>query len=98
MDNKLNIHVKIVDRSYPLKIERKDEEKIRKAANKINETVTEYQKLYGKNSDGQDFLAMATLQFATRLIDFEEKNEILPIIEQIKEMDSLLSDFLENEQ
>lgn len=98
MDNKLNIHVKIVDRSYPLKIERKDEEKIRKAANKINETVTEYQKLYGKNNDSQDFLAMAILQFVTRLIDFEEKNEILPIMEQIKEMDNLLSDFLEKEQ
>lgn len=98
MDDKLNINVNIVDRSYPLKINRSEEEKIRKAANKINETVTEYQKLYGKNNDGQDFLAMATLQFVTRLIEFEEKHQILPILEDIKEIDSMLSDFLNTEQ
>ena len=50
MDDKLTIRVNIVDRYYPLKIDRKDEEKIRKAAKKINDTVTQYQKLY-ENKD-----------------------------------------------
>ena len=38
MDDKLTIRVNIVDRYYPLKIDRKDEEKIRKATKKINDT------------------------------------------------------------
>ena len=36
MDDKLTIRVNIVYRYYPLKIDRKDEEKIRRATKKIN--------------------------------------------------------------
>ncbi len=96
-DNTLNINVTIVDRSYPLKIRRADEERVRKAANRINDTVAEYQKLYGKNNDGQDFLAMAILQFATKLIEFEEKNDTLPIVDKLRNIDDLLANFLETE-
>jgi len=39
MDDKLSIRVNIIDRFYPLKIDRKDEEKIRKAGKIINEKV-----------------------------------------------------------
>ncbi len=59
---KLTIRVNIVDRYYPLKVDRKDEEKIRLAAKKINDTVTQYKQIY-KDKDSQDFLAIAALQF-----------------------------------
>ena len=38
-NDKLSIRVNIADRFYPLKVERKDEEKIRLAAKMINEKV-----------------------------------------------------------
>ncbi len=99
MDNDtLNITIKIVDRPYPLKIKRQDEEKIRKAATKINSTVANYQKQYGKNNDGQDFLAMAILQFATKLIELEERHDVLPILEELHNIDDLLSDFFITEK
>lgn len=96
MDDKLTIRVNIADRYYPLKIDRKDEEKIRKAAKKINDTVTQYQKLYG-NKDGQDFLAMVALQFVTRLVEAEEHHEIHPVIEEVRQFDEILSEILEQE-
>ncbi len=96
MDDKLTIRVNIVDRYYPLKIDRKDEEKIRKAAKKINDTVIQYQKLYG-NKDGQDFLAMVALQFVTRLVEAEEHHEIHPVIEEVRQFDRILADLLEQE-
>jgi len=94
MDNKLTIRVNIVDRYYPLKIDRKDEEKIRKAAKKINDTVTQYQKLYD-NNDGQDFLAMVALQFVTRLVEAEEHHEIHPVLEEVRQFDKILAEILE---
>jgi len=96
MDDKLTIRVNIVDRYYPLKIDRKEEEKIRKAAKKINDTITQYQKLYG-NKDGQDFLAMVALQFVTRLVEAEEHHEIHPVIEEVRQFDKILSEILDQE-
>jgi len=78
-DNKLSIRVNVADRYYPLKIEREDEEKIRKAARMINEKVLQYKQRYS-DKDVQDFLAMAALQFVIKLIEEEEKhnNDFLP--------------------
>ncbi|HEY3388760.1 MAG TPA: cell division protein ZapA, partial [Prolixibacteraceae bacterium] len=39
MDDKLSININIADRMYPLRIDRKEEEGIRKAAKIINEKV-----------------------------------------------------------
>ncbi|MBI9065641.1 MAG: cell division protein ZapA [Salinivirgaceae bacterium] len=96
MDDKFTIRVNIVDRYYPLKIDRKDEEKIRKATKKINDTVTQYQKLYG-NKDGQDFLAMVALQFVTRLVEAEEHHEIHPVLEEVRQFDKMLAEILNQE-
>jgi len=46
MEDKLSIKVNLVDRYYPLKIDRRDEEKIRKAAKLINERVLQYKQRY----------------------------------------------------
>jgi cell division protein ZapA (FtsZ GTPase activity inhibitor) len=70
MDEKLAIKLKILDRYYPLKIKWSDEEKLREAAKRINDTVAKYQSRYA-NNDEQDFLAMAALQYATALIEAE---------------------------
>jgi cell division protein ZapA (FtsZ GTPase activity inhibitor) len=72
MDDKLSIRVNVADRYYPLKVEREDEEKIRKAARLINEKVLQYKQRY-TDKDVQDFLAMAALQYVIKLIEEEEK-------------------------
>jgi cell division protein ZapA (FtsZ GTPase activity inhibitor) len=93
MDDKLSIKVNVADRYYPLKIERKDEEKIRKAARLINEKVLQYKQRY-LDKDVQDFLAMAALQFVTRVIEMEEKMDILPLEQQLQELNDELEAFL----
>jgi len=93
MEDKLSIRINIADRYYPLKIDRKDEEKIRLAARQINEKVIQYKQRYS-DKDTQDFLAMAALQFVIKSIDAEGKGEIAPILEGIseisKELDSII--------
>lgn len=60
----LSVSVIIADRPYRLKIEKSQEEMVRKAANMINETMKELSGTY-HYKDRQDLLAMAALQFAT---------------------------------
>ena len=96
MEEKLSIRINVADRYYPLKIERKDEEKIRKATRLINEKVLQYKQRY-QDKDAQDFLAMAALQFVTRLIEMEERNDTLPLEQRLQDLNEELEEFLKRE-
>lgn len=96
MEDKLSIRVNVADRYYPLKIDRKDEEKIRKAAKMINEKVLQYKQRY-TDKDTQDFLAMAALQYVIQVIEKETNLDASPIVEELKELSSELSEFLKGE-
>ena len=93
MDDKLSIRVNVADRYYPLKVDRENEERIRKAARMINEKVLQYKQRY-TDKDVQDFLAMAALQYVIKLTEEEEKieNDYLPdaLDELIQKIDSVL--------
>lgn len=93
MEDKLSIRVNVADRYYPLKIDRSDEEKIRKAAKLINEKVIQYKQRY-TDKDLQDFLAMAALQFVIKLLEGENKFEVEPVVEELNELDEWLEEYL----
>ena len=85
MDDKLSIRVNVADRYYPLKVEREDEEKIRRAARLINEKVLQYKQRY-TDKDVQDFLAMAALQFVIKLTEEEAKHSKDNLPDALKEL------------
>jgi cell division protein ZapA (FtsZ GTPase activity inhibitor) len=85
MDDKLSIRVNVADRYYPLKVERENEEKIRRAARMINEKVLQYKQRYS-DKDNQDFLAMASLQYVIKLNEEEEKLNNFHFSDTIKEL------------
>lgn len=93
MDDQLSIKVQIAERFYPLKIQRKDEEKIRKAARLINDKVLQYKQRY-TDKDSQDFMAMAALQFVINLLDCEQEQNVVSLHEELGilsgELDELL--------
>jgi cell division protein ZapA len=95
MEEKLSIRVNIADRYYPLKIEKEDEEKIRKAAKLINDKVFQYKTKYA-DKDIQDFLAMAALQFVIRLIEMEDKQEATSLILKLQKLNDELDEFVNN--
>ncbi len=96
MDNKLSIRINVADRYYPLRIERSEEERIRKAAKMINEKILQYKQHYS-DKDHQDFLGMAALQFVIKLLELEEKQDDSPIVEMARELDQQLGEILERE-
>jgi cell division protein ZapA (FtsZ GTPase activity inhibitor) len=96
MDDKLSIRVNVADRYYPLRVDRDDEEKIRKAARLINEKVLQYKQRY-QDKDVQDFLAMASLQFVIKLLELENKHDYSPIVDAVKDLNDKLDAILTEE-
>lgn len=96
MDEKLPIKVQIAERYYPLKIDRRDEEKIRKAAKLINDKLLQYKQRY-TDKDSQDFLAMAALQFVIQLLDCESKQNLVSLEEDLKALNEELDIILKEE-
>ena len=71
----LSIKIKIANRVYPLTVESSEEEGIRDAAEKINTSIDDFERLYAVK-DKQDLIAMAALKVATRNFDLEKKGVI----------------------
>lgn len=93
MDDKLSIRVNVADRFYPLRIDRKDEERIRLAAKLINDKVLQYKQRYS-DKDVQDFLAMATLQYVIKLLELENRHDVDPMIEAVRDLNDQLEGIL----
>lgn len=96
MDDKLSIRINVADRYYPLKVNREEEEEIRKAARIINEKVLQYKQRYA-DKDTQDFLAMAALQFVNQLIELQEKSGDDVLSESLREISNSIGSLLERE-
>lgn len=97
MDDKLSIRVNVADRYYPLRVDREDEEKIRKAARLINDKVLQYKQRYN-DKDVQDFLAMASLQYVIKMLELESKHDHSPIVDAVKDLNDKLDAILAEEE
>ena len=76
-----------------MRIDRRQEERYRKAAKMINDIVLEYKKKY-VNQDTQDYLAMTAFQFVLKNLDVEEKADETPVLEELRLLNEQLSDYL----
>ena len=95
MDDKLSIRLNIADRFYPLKVNRDEEEQLRKAAKLINDRITKY-KLKYTSKDLQDIMSMVMLEVVNKNFELEDKLDEMPIINQINEINEELIDYLDN--
>jgi len=93
--SEFTISVKIADRPYRLTIKREDEERIRRAANDINEKVKQYSENFAFN-DKQDLLAMVALEErSSSMISNEKlKGTEETVIKELEEIDRYLQDNL----
>ena len=91
MDEKLKIKLSIADRVYPLTIDPRQEEGLRKAAKNIEVLAKKFEQSYAVR-DKQDVLAMCALQFASKIeqSDINESENIKSATKRLKAMDELL--------
>ena len=70
--DKLKIKVSVAGRTYPLTINRDEEENIRKAATKVEAIIKQFESNYAVK-DKQDLLAMCALQLSSKVENSEGK-------------------------
>ncbi|MCK9561202.1 MAG: cell division protein ZapA [Bacteroidales bacterium] len=97
MNEKLAIKLKVLERTYPLRIEWNEEEKLREAAKRINDLVLRFKEHYA-DKDNQDLLTMACLQFASKVLDLETKQEQNNVEKHIDALCEDLDEFLKLNQ
>jgi len=91
MEEKLKIKLSIADRVYPLTIDPKQEEGLRKAAKNIDYLAKKFEQNYAVR-DKQDVLAMCALQFASKIeqSDINESESTKEAKERLKALDELV--------
>lgn len=91
----LSIKIKIANRVYPLTINAKEEEGVRKVADEINKSIAEYEKLYAVK-DYQDLLAMVALKLVST--NYQKQQTVVngdsQIEESLVQIDQLFDDYL----
>ncbi len=94
MDDKLSIRLNIGDEYYPMRINKDEEELIRKAAKIINDKLIQYKTRYA-DRDMVDLLAMTALQYTKKFLDKEEKeNQTTSINEEINQINIELNEYI----
>ena len=93
MSEKLKIKLSIANRVYPLTIDPSQEEGLRKATQKIEAMIKQFEQSYSVR-DKQDVLAMCALQFASqaeqKVIDKDNTSE--EVEKRLLALDQLLKE------
>jgi cell division protein ZapA len=87
--SELSIKVEIAGRSYPLSVQREEEETVRKAAALINDSVGKLKAAYPM-TDIQDLLSMAALEVATRSMNSAGMADRKELEGELDELERLL--------
>lgn len=94
MDGKLDIRLKICDRTYPMSVQRHEEETVRKAAKQINEFYLKYQTTF-PGLDAQDYLAMAALHFSRENLQVKSGLDDTKLASALQSVEKQLDGLLE---
>ncbi len=96
MEEKQKIHIKILDRVYPLSVTPSIESSVRNAVDRINERARRIQKTYA-NRDDQDALSIALLEMAVGQYDLEQETlRIGDLASRMEILDSQLDQYITN--
>ncbi len=92
----LKIKLSIADRVYPLSIDSKQEEGLRKAAKNIERLAKKFEQSYAVR-DKQDVLAMCALQFASKIeqSDIDRSENDKDALERLKTLNHRIHSKLE---
>ena len=96
-DKSFRIHIKIDGKPYPLNIDRADEERYRKAARIVNETIAGYRKMFQGN-DQQDIMAMTAFQVALNFTEAQERRDYSQFVDDVKDLNDDIADFLKEKE
>jgi cell division protein ZapA (FtsZ GTPase activity inhibitor) len=95
MSELIPVNILIGDRSYRLKIEAHDEEKLRKTVKTINDKIIEF-KTHFAGKDMQDFVSMVLIWFAIEQNNYGvEKIKMQETIKKLAVLENMVDNGLE---
>ena len=91
MNDKLTITLNIAGRPCVLTFEGVVEEVLRDAAELMYSKIAKYREKYA-TADPVDFLAVTALQFTVKMLEAERRNDVEPILDEVKKISSRLDE------
>jgi cell division protein ZapA len=98
MDDRLIINLRVANTRYPLRIERKDEEMYRRAADEIDYKLGQYKNYFTKDSShplqNADYMAMTAIQAVAEKVEYQMRTNLFEV--KIKELTEELDNYLKS--
>lgn len=96
--SELQVKVTLANRTYPVRVESREESHLRNAARQISTKIKEFEHDFGLN-DKQDLLAMSALQLVTELQSYTAKTtqaekDATSLEQKLDGLDQQLTDYL----
>ncbi|MDE6349073.1 MAG: cell division protein ZapA [Bacteroides sp.] len=85
MNDKIKINLQMAGSTYPLTINREDEEMVRKAAKQVDIRLNAYKEHY-LNVPLERVIAMVAYQFSLEKLQLKDRNDTEPYTTKIKEL------------
>lgn len=95
MQDLIPVNIAIGDRTYRVRIDSKDEEKVRRLNKLINDQIIDFKTRFA-GKDMQDYIAMVLLWFVTEQQSNHGGEEYAQINTQLEALESLLDSHLES--
>ncbi len=96
MEDKLGIKVSISDRIYPLRVNREEEENVRKAAKLINDKLLEYKER--GVADTTDALSLIAFNIARQFLNSDTSDAYKLLNSEVRQINSDLEEYLKKQR
>ena len=96
MDDRQKITLMIGDISFPLRVNREDEQLYRDASKLINNTLNKY-RTYFEKADPVKVMSMVALDIAVEEVRLENKNDTAPFVGKLEKLTRELEDYFRKE-
>lgn len=95
MDELIPVNIIIGDRTYRLKVDAEDEERLRKSVKLINEKIVEFKSAFA-GKDMQDFISMVLIWFATEQLKNNGETTIIhDTVSRLSQLEEMIDRALE---
>ena len=92
MNDKIKLNLQMAGASYPLTINREDEQMVREAAKQVDLRLNAYREHY-QSVSAERIIAMVAYQFSLENLQQKQRNDTEPYTTKIKELTKVLEDY-----
>lgn len=97
MADKVPVNITIAEKHYILRVDKDEEEIVRKAGKLVNKKLSTYRNHF-QRIDPESLMQMVALDISEEAIALEKRNDTAPFIERVKKLTNVLDEYLKEEK